>query len=155
MDAKEFLSRATVLNEKINMDFLHRERLKELLNRFGGSSASQRERVQGGELPNSPATKIVDQIADLDRLIAQELAEYEAVLEEIKQAIAFCENQEEITILRERYLEQKSIANICRERGYSKSSAYELQASALKKISYYLKFRKNLDTFGQIRTNPE
>ena len=143
MDAKEFLSRATVLNEKINMDFLHRERLKELLNRFGGSSASQRERVQGGELPNSPATKIVDQIADLDRLIAQELAEYEAVLEEIKQAIAFCKNFEEITFLKGRYLENKTIAEVCADMNIPESTAYTLHKRAVKKITDFLEKNQN------------
>ena len=58
MDAKEFLSQATVLNEKINMDFLHLQKLRQLLDRLGGG-ALQPERVQGGALPNSPATKSV------------------------------------------------------------------------------------------------
>lgn len=141
MDVKEFLSQATVLNEKINMDFLHREHLKELLNRFGGSSVSQRERVQGGELPGSPATKLVDQIADLDRLIDEELAEYEKVLAEIKAAIAFCENSDEMFILRERYLEQRSMADLCKEKGYSKSTGYDLHTVALKKVETFLNSR--------------
>lgn len=138
MDAKEFLSQATVLNEKINMDFLHRERLKELLNRFGGSSVSQRERVQGGDLPSSPATKIVDQIADLDRRIDEELAEYEVVLAQIKEAIAVCGDYREMQILQRHYLEGKSIADFCEEKDYSRSYAYKLHDTALKKIETYL-----------------
>lgn len=138
MDAKKFLEQATVLNEKINMDFLHRERLKELLNRFEGSSVSQRERVQGGELPGSPATKLVDQIADLDRLIAQEIAEYEIVLEQIKEAIAFCENQDEIFILKGHYLEQKNLIDLGEEKGYSKTKVYRIHMSAIEKIENYL-----------------
>ena len=47
MDAKEFLNQATVLNEKINMDFLHLQKLRQMLERLGGSGL-QREYVQGG-----------------------------------------------------------------------------------------------------------
>ena len=42
MDAKEFLSQATVLNEKINMDFLHLQKLRQLLDRLGGGDLPQR-----------------------------------------------------------------------------------------------------------------
>ncbi len=138
MDAKEFLSQATVLNEKINMDFLHRERLKKLLNRFEVSSVSQRERVQGGELPNSPATKIIEQIADLDRLIAQELAEYEVVLAQIKEAIAYCGNFDEIQFLKERYLENKAITDVCIDMNIPESTAYALHKRSIKKVNEFL-----------------
>lgn len=138
MDAKEFLSQATVLNEKINMDFLHREHLKELLNRFGGSSVSQRERVQGGELPGSPATKIVDQIADLDHLIEQEIAEYEMVLAQIKDAIAFCGEFNEIQILRGRYLENKKLLDVGKKIGISESRTYAVHKDALEKVEIFL-----------------
>ncbi len=139
MDAKEFLNQATVLNEKINMDFLHRERLREMLNRFGGGSNLQRERVQGGELPGSPATKIVDQIADLDCLIEQEIAEYEVVLAQIKDAIAFCKEFNEIQILRGRYLENKKLLDVGKKIGISESRTYAVHKDALEKVEIFLK----------------
>lgn len=139
MDAKEFLSQATVLNEKINMDFLHRERLREMLNRFGGSSNLQRERVQGGELPCSPATKLVDQIADLDRLIEQEIVEYEVVLAQIKDAIASCGDFNEIQILRGRYLEKQKWVELGQKIGLSERRMMEIHNSALSKIDVYIK----------------
>ncbi len=138
MDAKEFLSQATVLNEKINMDFLHRERLREMLNRFAGGSNLQIERVQGGELPCSPATKLVDQIADLDRLIEQEISEYETVLAQIKDAIAFCEDFNEIQILRGRYLENKKLSDVSKKIGISESRTYALHKNAVEKIEIFL-----------------
>lgn len=150
MDAKEFLSQATVLNEKINMDFLHLQKLRELLERLGGSASAQRERVQGGELPNSPATKIVDQIADLETTIDRELAEYDLILRQIKEAIAYCGNCDEICILKGHYLEQKSMVDLCEEKGYSKSKVYSLHISALAKVENFLSSRKNLDNSGKI-----
>ncbi len=138
MDAKEFLSQATVLNEKINMDFLHRERLREMLNRFGGGSNLQRERVQGGELPCSPATKLVDQIADLDRLIEQEIAEYEVVLAQIKDAIASCGDFNEIQILRGRYLENKKLLDVGKKIGISESRTYAIHKDAIEKVENFL-----------------
>ncbi len=138
MDEKEFLSQATVLNEKINMDFLHRERLREMLNRFGGSSNLQRERVQGGELPGSPATKLVDQIADLDQLIEEELAEYDVVLEQIKSAIAYCKSFDEMCFLKGKYLENRTTADLCEQMNIPETTAYTLHNRSLKKIKEFL-----------------
>lgn len=49
MDVKEFLEQATVLNEKINMDFLHRQKLKELLEQISGGSVDK-ERLKNGHM---------------------------------------------------------------------------------------------------------
>lgn len=138
MDAKEFLNQATVLNEKINMDFLHLQKLRQMLERLGGSGL-QCEHVQGGELPNSPATKIVDQIADLETEIDRELAEYEVVLEQIKEAIASCRNSDEIKILTGRYLEDKTIADLCIDMNIPESTAYTLHSRAIKKVKDFIK----------------
>lgn len=139
MDAKEFLSQATVLNEKINMDFLHLQKLRELLERLGGSASAQRERVQGGALPNAPATKIVDQIADLEVTIDRELAEYDLVLKQIKDAIAFCGEWNEIRILKNRYLEEQKWTTISQEVGLSERRVLEIHNSGLLKVEQYLK----------------
>lgn len=137
MDAKEFLNQATVLNEKINMDFLHLQKLRQMLERLSGSGL-QREHVQGGELPNSPATKIVDQITDLESEIDRELAEYEVVLEQIKEAIAACKNQNEIRVLKGRYLENQKWAAISQRMGLSERRIWEIHNSGLLKVKSYL-----------------
>ncbi len=139
MDAKEFLSQATVLNEKINMDFLHLQKLKKMRKRFENLEFPMfREHVQGGELPSSPESKLIDQIMDLEREILDELAEYEVVLAQIKEAIAVCGDYREMQILQRHYLEGKSIADFCEEKDYSRSYAYKLHDTALKKIETYL-----------------
>lgn len=138
MDAKEFLNQATVLNEKINMDFLHLQKLRQMLERLGGSGL-QREHVQGGELPNSPATKIVDQITDLESEIDRELAKYEVVLEQIKEAIASCEDQNEIRILKGKYLENRNLTDVGQELGLSVSRTYALHKAAIAKVAIFLK----------------
>lgn len=138
MDAKEFLEQATVLNEKINMDFLHRQKLKELLEQISGGSVALHDRVQGGQLPDSPATKLVDKITDLDHLIEQELAEYDVVLEQIKAAIAACGEYNEIKILKGRYLENKKWTEIGKEINLSERRMLEIQKLALQKIEEYL-----------------
>ena len=138
MDAKEFLEQATVLNEKINMDFLHRQKLKELLEQISGGSVALHERVQGGQLPDSPATKLIDKITDLDRLIEQELAEYDTVMEQIKEVIASCKNQDEIKVLKKIYLEGKEIADAVIELNIPKSTIYTLHNRAIKKINSFL-----------------
>lgn len=138
MNAKEFLEQATVLNEKINMDFLHRQKLKELLEQISGGSVALHERVQGGQLPDSPASKLVDKITDLDRLIEQELAEYDTVMEQIKEAIAYCKNQDEMKVLKKIYLEGKEIADAVIELNIPKSTIYTLHNRAIKKIDSFL-----------------
>lgn len=138
MNAKEFLEQATVLNEKINMDFLHRQKLKELLEQISGGSVALHDRVQGGQLPDSPASKLVDKIIDLDRLIEQELAEYDTVMEQIKEAIAYCKNQDEMKVLKKIYLEGKEIADAVIELNIPKSTIYTLHNRAIKKIDSFL-----------------
>lgn len=138
MDAKEFLEQATVLNEKINMDFLHRQKLKELLEQISGGSVALHDRVQGGQLPDSPATKLVDKITDLDHLIEQELAEYDVVLEQIKAAIAACGEYNEIRILQERYLKDEKWSIISQKIGLSERMIFKLHNSALLKVEEYL-----------------
>lgn len=138
MDAKELLEQPTVLNEKINIDFLHRQKLKELLEQISSGSVALHERVQGGQLPDSPATKLTDKIADLDRLIEQELAEYDIVMEQIKEAIAFCKNQDEIKVLKKMYLEDKSVAVIAQDLNVSESTVYNLHNRAVKKVNAFL-----------------
>ncbi len=138
MNAKEFLEQATVLNEKINMDFLHRQKLKELLEQISGGSVALHERVQGGQLPDSPASKLVDKITDLDRLIEQELAEYDTVMEQIKEAIAYCKNQDEMKVLKKIYLEGKEVADAVIELNIPKSTIYTLHSRAIKQIDSFL-----------------
>lgn len=138
MNAKEFLEQATVLNEKINMDFLHRQKLKELLEQISGGSVALHERVQGGQLPDSPASKLVDKITDLDRLIEQELAEYDTVMEQIKEAIAYCKNFDEIRFLKGKYLENKIITDLCEDMNIPESTAYTLHNRAIKKVKEFL-----------------
>lgn len=138
MNAKELLEQPTVLNEKINIDFLHRQKLKELLEQISGGSVALHERVQGGQLPDSPASKLVDKITDLDRLIEQELAEYDTVMEQIKEAIAYCKNQDEMKVLKKIYLEGKEIADAVIELNIPKSTIYTLHNRAIKKIDSFL-----------------
>ncbi len=135
MNAKELLEQPTVLNEKINIDFLHRQKLKELLEQISGGSVALHERVQGGQLPDSPATKLTDKIADLDRLIEQELAEYDIVMEQIKEVIASCKNQDEMKVLKKKYLEGKNIPDIALDLNVSESTAYTLHNRAIKQVN--------------------
>ncbi len=138
MNAKEFLEQATVLNEKINMDFLHRQKLKELLEQISGGSVALHERVQGGQLPDSPASKLVDKITDLDRLIEQELAEYDTVMEQIKEAIAACGDYNEIKIIKSKYMQEKTWTEIGQEINLSERRILEIHKIALHKIEKYL-----------------
>lgn len=137
MDAKEFLSRATVLNEKINMDFLHLQRLKRLLEQLGGSTALH-EHVQGGQLPNSPATNLVEQIADLEQEIDAELAEYDVVMRQIKAAIAYCGNSIEMQILNGLYLGNKRWKDLETIIGLSKRRLQEIHRIGLDTVQNYL-----------------
>lgn len=139
MDAKEFLEQATVLNEKINMDFLHLQQLKKIRKRFENLDFPMfHERVQGGELPGSPESKLVEQIVDLERKINDELAEYDAVMEQIKEGIASCKDQEEIKVLKKIYLEEKEIADLAVELNIPKSTIYSLHSRAIKKVDSFL-----------------
>lgn len=86
--ARNFLESPKKLNQRINLDFMHLQRLRKIRDQFGGGTL-QREKVQGGQLPHSPVTRIIDQITDLEREIDRELLEYDALMRAVKQSI-FC-----------------------------------------------------------------
>lgn len=136
MDAKEFLTRNVLLNEDINIDFLRLQELKRMRAQLGG--LAPKERVQGGKLHESLVEKIAGQITDLERDIDVELAEYNAIQEEIKKAISYCKDYDEIRILKKRYLEKKEWADIAREVGFSERKVYDVHRAALLKIEEYL-----------------
>lgn len=139
MDAKEFLEKPMVLNEKINMDFLHLQRLKKIRKRLENLEFPMfHEHVQGGELPSSPESKLMDQIIDLERKISDELTKYDVVMEQIKEAIAYCKNQDEIKVLKKMYLEDKSVSVIAQDLNVSESTIYNLHNRAVKKVNAFL-----------------
>lgn len=139
MNAKEFLEQPIALNEKINIDFLHLQNLKKMRKRFEILEFPMfHERVQGGELPSSPESKLVDQIVDLERKISDELVEYDVVMEQIKEAIAYCKNQDEMKVLKKKYLEGKTIPDIALDLNVSESTAYTLHNRAIKQVNVFL-----------------
>lgn len=137
MTAKQFLEQPKLLNEKINMDFIHLQRLRNLRDQFGGSTL-QHTKVQGGQLPHSPVTRIIDQIADLERKIDRELKEYDAIMADVKCAIAACEDVREIQILTKRYLDEKTWDEINSEMHQSSRYAFDLQKEAFRKIELFI-----------------
>ncbi len=139
--ARYFLESPNRLNEKINMDFIHLQRLRNLRDQYGCSSL-QCEKVQGGQLPSSPITRIIDQIADLEREIDRKLLEYDALLEDVKMAIFSCKDDREVKVLTKRFLEEKRVAVIAEEIYLSESQVYNLLDEALKKIDQYIKANK-------------
>lgn len=137
MTAKQFLEQPKLLNEKINMDFMHLQRLRNLRNQFGGGTL-QHTKVQGGQLPHSPVTRIIDQIADLEHKIDRELKEYDAIMADVKCAIAACGDFREIQVLTKRYLDEKTWDEINSEMHYSSRHTFELQKEAFRKIELYI-----------------
>lgn len=64
------------------------------------------------------------------------------MLEQIKIAIAACEEQNEIRILKGRYLENRNLTELGRELGLSVSRTYALHKSAMEKISNFLRVQE-------------
>lgn len=146
MTAKELLNLPRLMNESINMDFLYLQRLRRLLSQYGGSDALK-ECVQGGRLPDSPASRLVDNIVDLEHKINSKLLEYDALMDTVIQAIECCRDYKEISVLKKRYLEEKHIEVICEEMQLSQSRVFEILRSAQMKVGNFIK-ENHLEEIG-------
>ncbi len=135
--ARNFLESPKKLNERINLDFMHLQRLRKIRDQFGGSTL-QREKVQGGQLPHSPITRIIDQITDLEREIDRELLEYDALMRAVKQSIFYCNDDREIKVLTKKFLEEKCVAEIAEEIYFSENRIYDSICNGLKKVQQYM-----------------
>ena len=73
-----------------------------------------------------------------NKRIERELKEFDAIMADVKCAIAACGDFREIQVLTKRYLDEKTWDEINSEMHYSSRHTFELQKEAFRKIELYI-----------------
>ncbi len=133
MDAKEFLRQGFRLNELIESDLSELRRLRELSTSLSDAGYG-RERVRGGGQEASRLEAVVVKIVDLEREIDREIDSYVDLQAAIRRAIDALPDLKERLVLRYRYIEFMSWAEVQGKMGLEESQVFALHRRALKGV---------------------
>ena len=129
MTAKEYLSRAHRLNDKINALLVELERYKELSCSI--SSPQLGERIQTSRNADPPFVRAIIKIDETQRKINAAIDSLVDVKLDITERIGRMENADEQTLLHYRYLDEFSWNDIALKMNVSLRTIYRLHGSAL------------------------
>ena len=129
MTAKEYLSRAHRLNDKINALLVELERYKELSCSI--SSPQLGERIQTSRNADPPFVRALIKIDETQRKINAAIDSLVDVKLDITERIGRMENADEQTLLHYRYLDEFSWNDIALKMNVSLRTIYRLHGSAL------------------------
>ena len=129
MTAKEYLSRAHRLNDKINALLVELERYKELSCSI--SSPQLGERIQTSRNADPPFVRALIKIDETQRKINAAIDSLVDVKLDITERIGRMENADEQTLLHYRYLDEISWNDIALKMNVSLRTIYRLHGSAL------------------------
>lgn len=128
--AKQYLKRAYRLNELINSDLVELQSLK-LLSTTISAIRYDTDKVQNGNVETSKVESVVLKIVDLERVIDEEINSFVDLKTAIRQAINAVENPNERLLLRLRYVEFLSWADIQKKMGFCKTQVQKIHGRAL------------------------
>lgn len=138
MNAKEYLSQATKLDQVISCKLRQREELEALAKRT--TLDITMERVSGGKLTKSPMEDATVRLIDLCNEIDEIIDEYIDLKIEILESINKVKRPADRLLLEMRYLEGRSWQEIAYYLDYSERTVYKIHTRALKEID---KIRKD------------
>ena len=129
MTAKEYLSRAHRLNDKVNAMFAELKRYRELSRSI--SSPQLGERTQTSQNTDAPFVRALIKIDETQRKINAAIDSLVDVKLDITERIGRMENADEQTLLHYRYLDEFSWNDIALKMNVSLRTIYRLHGSAL------------------------
>ena len=133
MTAKEYLSQAHRLNERINSDLAELDSLRNLAVSISGGSFG--ERVQHSRDADPPYVKAVMKICDMEQKINTEIDRLIDLKSEISIAIGCLTNMDEQMLLRYRYINNYDWEKIAVLMSVSYRTCHRIHSSALKNFS--------------------
>ena len=134
MTAREYLEQPSVSEQKIECLFDRLDWLNDL---------AQRCEIRMGEVPNtgldgSPGHDLIMDIILIERLIKDRIDDLEGLRNEIENTIVETRDREMIAVLKGKYLNFRSFAEIGEELGCSKQSVVGKYAAGLKRVQAIL-----------------
>ena len=132
MKAKEYLSQALWLNQRIDNKLEQLERLKAMAMRVTANLTQ--EKVSGGYNKRSPMENTIVRIMDLEREVNDEIDKLINLKQEILETISLVDDPMAQLLLEMRYINRRTWGEIAEELGYSDRGIHKIHGRALKEI---------------------
>ena len=132
MKAKEYLSQALWLNQRIDNKLEQLERLKAMAMRV--TTNLTQEKVSGGYNERNPMENTIVKIMDLEREVNGEIDKLINLKQEILETISLVDNPMAQLLLEMRYINRRTWGEIAEELGYSDRGIHKIHGRALKEI---------------------
>ena len=132
MNAKEYLSQALWLDQRINSKLEHLETLRTLALRVSANLSE--EKVSGGNNTRSHMENIVVKIVDLEREINEDIDKLVSLKAEIMEIIDQVDDPVSQMILEMRYINGKTWDEIAADIKFDIRTAFRVHGKALKKV---------------------
>jgi DNA-directed RNA polymerase specialized sigma subunit len=142
MTAKEYLSQALWLNQRINTKLEQLANLKALAMRVNSNHI--REKVSGGRDLRGPFENTMAKIVDLENEINQEIDQLIELKQEIMDTISQVDDPIGQIILEMRYVNGKGWDEIARDIKFDIRTAFRIHGKALKQIEEIRKVSVNV-----------
>ena len=133
MTAKEYLSQAYRLNERINAHVRELDELRKLSTSIQAVNFDLH--VDGTKDPDPPYVKLIHKIADMQEEINQEIDTLVDFKHEVRTAIFQVHGEDERLLLRYRYLENMEWDDIASCLNVTTRTAHRIHSSALQKFT--------------------
>ena len=134
MTAKEFLSRAYLLDQQIKSKLEQIESLRALSLKC--TSSTDGERVSGSSDPKK-LENVMAKIIDMESEISADIERLVDIKEEISKAVAAVENPLQRLLLEYRYILCKKWPEVAEAIGLSERSTFEQHGKILKKFIFF------------------
>jgi DNA-directed RNA polymerase specialized sigma subunit len=132
MKAKEYLSQALWLNQRIDNKLEQLERLKAMAMRV--TTNLTQEKVSGGYNERNPMENTIVKIMDLEREVNDEIDKLINLKQEILETISLVDDPMAQLLLEMRYINRRTWGEIAEELGYSDRGIHKIHGRALKEI---------------------
>jgi DNA-directed RNA polymerase specialized sigma subunit len=147
MKAKEYLSQALWLNQRIDNKLEQLERLKAMAMRV--TTNLTQEKVSGGYNERNPMENTIVKIMDLEREVNDEIDKLINLKQEILETISLVDDPMAQLLLEMRYINRRTWGEIAGELGYSDRGIHKIHGRALKEID---EIRKSAVKCSEVHT---
>lgn len=137
MNAKEYLSQAIWLNQRINSKLEQKEQLEALAKRVTVNFTQ--EKVSGGRNTKSPMEDATVKLIDLCHEINEDIDDLITLKAEILEVTNKLKDPVSQLLLQMRYFQGKTWEDVAFELGYNNRTVFKIHGKALKEIEKILK----------------
>lgn len=137
MNAKEYLSQAIWLNQRINCKLEQKEQLEALAKRVTVNFTQ--EKVSGGRNTKSPMEDATVKLIDLCHEINEDIDKLITLKAEMLEVTNKLKDPVSQLLLQMRYFEGKTWEDVAFELGYNNRTVFKIHGKALKEIEKILK----------------